>query len=124
VGELKDYMDRFGSLISRYVPPDPKAMQTAFQAGKASLTPPASLVFLDYIKPGDKVTLSVNPDTKKLQKFNVFTYLDGPEDAVLVDVNFSSLADGTNHVEQVLLNSVQKQIQIKTTNFDYKKVGP
>jgi hypothetical protein len=124
VDELEDYMERFGSLVGRYVPPDPKAMQAAFQAGKASLTPPDSLVFTDYIKSGDKVTLSLDPATKKLKQYYVSTYLDGPEDAVHLDVIFSSLADGTNHVEQILLDSVQKQIQIKTTNFDYKKVGP
>ena len=37
VDELKDYMDRVGSLISRYVPPDPQNMKAAFQAGKAGL---------------------------------------------------------------------------------------
>jgi hypothetical protein len=124
VDEFKDYMDRFGSLVSRYVPPDPQSMQAAFQSGKAALIPPASLVFTDYIKPGDKVTLSQDPTTRKFKKFNVSTYLDGPEDAVLIDVNFSSLADGTNHVEQVILASAKKQLQIKTTNFDYKKAGP
>jgi len=124
VDELKDYMERFGSLVSRYVPPDPQSMQAAFQAGKAAMTPPASLVFTDYVKPGDKVTLSQDPTTKKLKQFNVSTYLDGPDDAVVIDVNFSSLADGTNHVEQVILASAKKELQIKTSNFDYKKVGP
>ena len=124
VDELKDYMDRVKSLVSRYVPPNSKDMQAAFQAGKASLTPPASLAFTDYVKPGDKVTLSLDPATKKLKQFYVSSYLDGPEDGVTLNVNFSSLADGTNHVEQILLDAAKKELQIKTTNFDYKKVGP
>ena len=124
VNEFKDYMDRFGSLVSRYVPPDAQALQAAFQAGKATMTPPASLVFSDYRKSGDKVTLSQNPTTGKLRQFHVSTYLDGPEDAVVIEVNFSSLEDGTNYVEQVILSSAKKELQIKTTNFDYKKVGP
>lgn len=37
VGEMEDYMDRVGSLIRRYVPPDPQDMQASFQAGKATL---------------------------------------------------------------------------------------
>ena len=123
-GELKDYMERFGSLVSRYVPPDPQAMQAAFQAGKATITPQASIVFADYVKPGDKVTLSQNPANGKLKQFYVSTYLDGPDDAVRIEVNFSGLADGTNYVDQVILNSSQEQLQIKTTNFDYEKVGP
>jgi hypothetical protein len=124
VDELKDYMDRFGSLVSRYVPPDPQSMQAAFQAGKAAVTPPVSLVFTDYAKPGDKVTLSQNPATGKLQQYSVSTYLDGPEDVVKIEVNFATLADGTNHVETIILASASKQLQIKTTNFDYKKVAP
>jgi hypothetical protein len=124
VDELKDYMDRVKSLVSRYVPPNPQNMQAAFRAGKASLTSPASLAFTDYVKPGDKVTLGLDPTTKKLKQFYVSTYLDGPEDGVTLNVNFSSLADGTNHVEQILLDAVKKELQIKTTNFDYKKVGP
>ena len=52
------------------------------------------------------------------------TVIHGPEDAVLIDVNFSSLPDGTNHVEQVILASAKKELQIKNANFDYRKVGP
>ncbi len=88
------------------------------------MEPPASLVFTDFMKPGDKVTLSQDPATRKLKQFHVSTYLDGPEDPVVIDLRFSSLADGTNHVEDVILTSAKKELQIKTTNFDYKKVEP
>lgn len=128
VEELKDYMDRFGNLVRRYVPPDPQAMQAAFQAGKASLERPgdstlAALVFLDYAKPGDQVTVSFDPMARKLRTFRVTSYLDGPEDKVRVDVTFDSLADGTNYVEQTLLESKSKQLQIRTTNFGHRKSG-
>jgi hypothetical protein len=123
VDELKDYMERVNSLVSRYVPPNPQDMQAAFQSGKASLTPPATLVFSDYVKPGDKVTLSMDPATWNMKQFYVSTYLDAPEDTVNLDVKYSSLADGTSHIEQNRLDAVKKELQINTTNFDYKKVG-
>ena len=37
--EMKDYMGDVKVLLAKYVPPDPQAMQQAFQAGKVSLNP-------------------------------------------------------------------------------------
>jgi len=124
VGEMKEYMDRVGSLIHRYVPPDPQDMQASFQAGKATLNPGAAqLVFTDYAKPGDKVTLTFDPATKKIRTFVVATYLDEPKDVVNLDVSFSSLPDGTSHVETTVLDATAKQIQVRTTNGEYHKAG-
>jgi len=122
VGEMKEYMDRVGSLIKRYVPPDPQDMQASFQAGKASLNPGAGqLVFTDYAKPGDKVTLTIDPATKKIRSFVVATYLDEPKDVVALDANFNSLPDGTNYVETTVLNATAKEIVVTTTNSGYHK---
>lgn len=128
VEELKEYMDRFANLVRRYVPPDPQTMQAAFEAGKASLDRPgsgtlASLVFQDYAKPGDRVTVTFDIVAKKPRTYQVTSYLDGPEDKVRVEVKFASLADGVNHVEETLLESTGKQLQIRTTNFGHRKVG-
>lgn len=127
VDELKDYMERVGSLVKRYVPPDPEKMQASFQAGKAGLNRPgggmASLIFQDYAKPGDKVTLAFNTDAKKLQSYSVNTYLDSPQDVVTLTADFSSLPDGTNHVARTLLNAAGKQITVNTTNSNYRPVG-
>ena len=127
VDELKDYMERVGSLVSRYVPPDPQKMQASYQAGKASLNPAGggltSLVFQDYAKPGDKVTLAFNTGAKKLQSYTVNTYLDNPQDLVNLKADFSSLPDGTSYVGHTLLNATGKQIVVNTTNSNYKPVG-
>lgn len=126
--EFADYMERFGSLLSRYIPPDTSRMQVALQAGRVNLeqtpgSPLASLVFRDYAKSGDTVTFTFDTAAKKLNSFNVATYLDSPEDAVGVDVRFSALADGTRFPEDVVLTSKSKQLQVRRTNFDYKKAG-
>jgi hypothetical protein len=124
VGEMKDYMDRVGSLIRRYVPPDPQDMQASFQAGKATLVQSAAqLVFTDYAKPGDRVTLTFDPTTKKLRSFVVATYLDSTKDVVSLNADSNSLPDGTNFVETTLLDATSKKIQVKTTNSDYHKAG-
>jgi hypothetical protein len=124
IDEMKDYMDRVGSLVGRYVPPDPQDLQASLQAGKAALVPGAGqLVFTDFAKPGDKVTLTFDRATKKLRSFAVATYLDEPKDTVTLMAGFSSLADGTNFVQTTVLDASAKEIKVKTTNFGHHKAG-
>ena len=124
VDELKDYMDRVGSLISRYLPPNPQDMQAAFKAGKATLEKSSGeLMFNNYVKPGDQFTFHFDPATKKLRALDVSTYLDDQQDTVTVAAQFSSLPDGTNYLEQSTLTATAKNIQIKKTNFEYQKIG-
>jgi len=124
VDELKDYMDRVGSLVKRYLPPDPQQMQAAFQAGKALLNPVSGeLMFRDYVKPGDTFTFIFDTATKKVRSIAVGTYLDAPKDTVTVDARFNSLPDGTNYLETTVLDATAKQIQIKKTNFGYRRIG-
>jgi hypothetical protein len=128
IEDIQGYMDRVGSLISRYVPPDPEAMQSAFRTGKASIegsggSGPVSLVLRDYAKPGDSVTLIFDTATRKLRSFKVGTYLDEPKDVVNLTADFSTLADGTNYVQQSVLDATAKSIQIKTTNFGHHKLN-
>jgi hypothetical protein len=124
VDELTDYMERVASLVHRYVPPNAESMQAAFQVGKASLNPAAgSLTFNGYVKPGDQVSLTFDPSTKRVVSCTVATYLDDPKDAVSVVARFSGLPDGTNFVEESILVAKAKQIQVKTTNSGYRKTG-
>jgi hypothetical protein len=99
-------------------------MQAAAKAGKVSVDKESgSLIFSDYAKPGDRVTLSFDPAARKLRAFDVATYLDNAQDQVTLSARFSSLPDGTNFLGETLLDAKSKQIQMKTTNFDHKKVG-
>ena len=99
-------------------------MQASFQAGKATLNPGAAqLAFTDYSKPGDKVTITFDPATRKIRSFVVATYLDDQKDAVTLNASFNSLPDGTNYVETTVLNATAKEIQVKTTTSEYRKAG-
>ena len=125
--EMTDYMGQVKTLLAKYVPPDPQRMQQAFQEGKVSLTPAgtgaADIVFKDYALPGDQMTISFNAAAKKISAVNVKTYMDDPKDAVTLAVQFASLPDGTNHVQQSVLNATAKQLQVTTTNSNYQPVG-
>jgi hypothetical protein len=127
-GEMKDYMGQVKTLLALYVPPDPQRMQQAFQAGKASLKPNpgsgvAQIVFKDYALPGDQMTISFNTAEKKISALNVNTYLDDPKDTVTLAVQFASLPDSTNYVQQSVLNATAKKLQVTTTNSNYQPLS-
>jgi hypothetical protein len=126
--EMKDYMGEVKGLLARYVPPNPQSMQQAFQSGKASLNPNASsgvaqIVFKDYALAGDQMTLSFDTATKQISSVNVNTYLDDPKDAVTLAIQFANLPDGTNYVQQTVLDATAKKLVVTTTNSDYKTLG-
>jgi hypothetical protein len=126
--EMKDYMGQVQVLLAKYVPPDPQSMQQALQSGKVSLTPNASsgvtqIAFKDYALAGDQMTLSFDTAAKKISSVNVNTYLDEPKDVVTLAVQFTSLPDGTNYVQQTVLNATAKKLMVTTTNSDYKALG-
>ncbi len=123
--EMKDYMGQVKSLLGKYVPPDPQSMQQAYQAGKVSLIPNASagvtqIAFKDYALTGDQMTISFDAATKKISTVKVNTYLDDPKEVVTLAVQFASLPDNTNYVQQTVLNATAKSLVVTTTNSDYK----
>lgn len=126
--EMKDYMGQVQSVLSLYVPPNPQRMQQAFQQHKASLasgTQPGitNIVFKDYAQPGDQMTVSFNTAAKKISNINVNTYLDDPKQVVTLMVKFAELPDGTNYVQQSVLNATAKELIVTTTNSDYAKLA-
>ncbi len=124
--EMGDYMDTVKALLSLYVPPDPQKMDQAFQAGKASINPNGgivNLVFTDYAMSGDQMTLTFDPAAKKLISLSVNTFMGDGKDAVTLQVQMASLPDGTNYVQQSILNASSKQLVVTTTNANYQMLG-
>jgi hypothetical protein len=126
--EMKDYMQDVQSLLSLYVPPNPQLMQQAFQKKDVSVdksmgTPGTQLVFRNYAKQGDQMTIGYDPATKKITSINVNTYMDEPKDVVTLSVQMASLPDGTNYAQQTVLNATAKQLQVTTTNSNYVKLS-
>lgn len=125
--EMKDYMQQVQGLLAMYMPPNPDKMQTAMKSGNVSIQRDGGdgttdLVFKDYAKPGDKMTISFDMGSKKISTINVNTYMDEPKDAVTLAVQMASLPDGTNYADQTVLNATAKQIQVTTTNSNYVKI--
>ena len=124
--EMKDYMQDVKDVLSMYVPPDPQKMQAAYQAGEISLNPVpggVNLIFTDYAQPKDKMVLTFDTATKKITGLTINTYMGEEKDAVTLQVRMGSLPDGTNYVQQTVLDATAKQLMVTTTNSDYQKLG-
>lgn len=125
--EMQAYMQQVQSLLSLYVPPNPQLIQQAIQKKNVSLdkTMGASgvqLIFKNYAKQGDQMTIGFDTATRKIGTINVNTYMDSPQDAVTLSVQMASLPDGTNYAQQTVLNATAKQIQVTTTSSNYAKL--
>ena len=122
-GEMKDYMGQVKTLLAMYVPPDSQRMQQAFQNDRAFPTGTGGIVFKDYAQPGDQMTITFDPASKKISSVNVNTYMDDPKDIVTLAVQFATLPDGTNYVQKSVLDATAKQLQVTTTNANYQPIA-
>jgi hypothetical protein len=126
--EYKDYADRMKSLMERYVPPDKDLLQQAVQNRNVSLEPIAEsasqvqLVFHDYVKPKDSMTLVFDKEKKQLVGIQIASYLNDPTDAVKLAVKMARLPEGVSHVDSVVLEGVSKQVKVAIQNTNYQKL--
>ncbi len=126
--ELTDYMKAAVALVKTYVPPNPERIQAVKEAGKASLTLPGAgrgvrVNLSDYAKPGDLLSVEVDPASNRVIGLTVATYLDDAKDAVTLDVRFSSLQDGTGYPATELLVAKAKNLSVNVTNSGYRKAA-
>jgi hypothetical protein len=125
-GEIQDYMTEVKGLLSMYVPPDPQKMQQAYGSGNAFLNPQGgltNLVFKNYAQSGDQMTLTFDPSGPKVISLSVNTYMGQEKDAVTLQVQMAGLPDGTNYVQQTILNATAKKLVVTTTSTNYQKMG-
>jgi hypothetical protein len=125
--DMQEYMERAASLVHHYVPPNPDDIDNAKKSGKFAVRPGqtgrARLEFTDYIKPGDLLTIDVDAAANRLVGLNVASYLDTPEDAVTLSVEFGSLVDGTSYTTQTTLDAKAKQVAVVIQNSGHRPVG-
>ena len=124
--EYKEYAESIKTLIQQYVPPDKDMLQQAYQQGNIMIGPEAGafdeykLVISNYIKQGDNMTLVMNKAQKDLVSLTIATYLSDPSDSVNVNVQFSSLPGGPNHVSTETINGVSQHLTIEVQNSNYQ----
>jgi hypothetical protein len=124
--EYKEYAEQMKVLAQQYIPPDKEMIQQAYAQGNISIIPGGGLpseiklVFHNYVKPQDSMTLIFDKAQKQLLSLQIASYMDDPKDAMTLTVEFSRLPDGTNHVSNVTMNGVSKQLNLATQNSNYQ----
>jgi len=74
----------------------------------------------NYAKPGDSLAMTINQSTNRLVKVLARSYLTDPQDAVTIQAEFAELPDGTNHVATAEIDSVNRHLTVKLTNWSYQ----
>ena len=125
--EYKEYGQKMAALAHSYVPPDSAKLQQAFQQGNVKLGEGAAsnqvqLLITNYVKPNDSMTLTFDRSAKAIQSVQIASYMDSPSDAVKIGVQFAKLPDGTNHVANMSVDGVSKQLKVDIANSNYKKL--
>ncbi len=125
--EMKDELESAVQLIQQYVPPQPDLMQLVMNSGTASISQAgpgfAALKFPGYVKAGDALTLTFDSTVKALRQIDVSTWLDKPDNPVLLKVTMSALPDGTRHPELVTLSIPDSKLEVRVTKSNYQKLA-
>jgi hypothetical protein len=122
--EMQEYMEKAAALIQQYVPPDPAQIQKAKDAGHMQVRPQDGKVrveFRDYVQPNDQMAIDVDTKAALLSALSVATYLEKPEDAVMLSVRFATLADGTSYTAQTALEA--KDIRVVVENSGHRPLA-
>lgn len=119
--KMKDYIERMAALASRYPGPDPAKLQDAVAKAEVTTGGGSShtrIRMRDYVKPGDSMTMSFDPATKRAVKTEIHTFLD--DTPVSIVVTFDQLHDGPSYPGKVVMNSSAKNLEIRIFTYEYR----
>jgi len=120
--DMKEYMAQASALIHKYVPPTPEAIQNA--KDRMKVEPPTAgkvrLTFTDYLLPGDKMSIDLDPAANRLMGLSVASYIDKKEDTVTLDVVTGTLTGGITYTSETTLEAKAKNIKVVIENAGYK----
>ena len=108
------------------MPPDPNRIQQSVNAGKMTLAPldggrRVQLVFKDYLKPGDSLSVDIEIATNRLMGMSVASYLaDSTSDAIQLNVGMGVLPDGTIYTAKSTLSAPAKDMTVVIENTGYR----
>ena len=69
------------------------------------------------------MTLTFDTASKKIVSLAINTYMEQPKEVVTLQVHMGSLPDGSNYVQQTVLDATEKKLVATTTNANYQRLG-
>jgi hypothetical protein len=126
VEDIQKYMKEAAALIHSYVPPQPDKIQAAKDAGRVSVDPQAGggvrVEVKQYLKPGDVLSIDLDPAAGGLKGLNVNSYVEKPDEPVTLAVQMATLPDGALYAAKTVLDAKAKNIQVAITNSGHRPV--
>jgi hypothetical protein len=127
VAEMKEELEAAVALVHQYLPPSPDMMQVVMNAGTASVSQAgpgrASLKFPGYAKANDALTMTFDTAVTSLQRIDVETWLDAPDNPVTLKITMNALPDGVSHPATVVLAIAKRNIDVRITKSNYQKLA-
>ena len=126
--DLAEYMKSAGDLVHSYVPPEPARIQQSVNAGKMTMSPQdggrrMQLVFKDYLKAGDALSVDIELPTNRLMGMHVASYVEDADDAVTLDVGMAVLPDGTIYTQRTTLEAKSKGMTVIVENTGHRRTS-
>jgi len=128
IAALKQFVAQDRQNLRQYEWVETTIISLKGEAGNVSVDMPggghgARLNFKNYSKPGDLLSVEVDPASNRVMGLTVATYLDDAKDAVTLDVRFMSLQDGTGYPAAGVLEAKAKNLMVNISNSGYRKMN-
>lgn len=121
-GEMKEYVERLLALSSRYMSSDAERIKSAMNDADLTVSGGAKgyvrIRFRDFVKNGDMVTMSFDPQTKRPVRTEVETRLD--DDPVMITMMFDQLRNGPYYAGRTVVRSESQSLEIRAYLYEQK----
>jgi hypothetical protein len=120
--EMRDYVERLGGLVHRYLSPAPELLRTLPE--KMSMSVDAvglrKISIHGFVQSADSMALVVD-STAKPVSMELDTTLDGGP--VHIQLNYSTLPDGVAYPAETTFRLPKKKLELRIATFDYQRSG-
>jgi hypothetical protein len=123
--KIQEEVEEIQAVMKMYLPIDKAKLKEVLRAGTIGLERDGAnvntVVLNNYAKQGDQVRLTLNRSTMQVDRVEIKTYFESPDDAMTVDVLFSALSEGTVYPAQTSIQAPSKKLNITTAESDFVK---
>lgn len=126
--ELTGDMQAAVALVKQYLPPDAARIEAAHAAGgiDVALAPNGvgyTINIANYLKQGDKLSVTIEPGTNIITDARVASWLSSPSDPVTANVSMGTLPGNISYPATVQLSVPSKGLVVTVQNSDYIRIA-
>ena len=120
---LQQYAGRMKELAESYAEAGPDLLRSAYERRDVSIKPAEAnlgrLFIHNYVKPGDTATWTFDNKSNALQDLEVLSYLSDVKEPVEIQIRFSRLQNGPDHIDEVSATDAKKKLLVVIRRLDY-----